>query len=356
MRAPEVRRLALKGRNRVLFYAQLRRNVERLLRDLGPLELPVQRGGAPRCAVACARRRARRARARRAGRQPPPSRARPRQDARGRVRGCHQPAPRYCPGATFAIRARRRDKGWLIDVACPPRSSSARRCRTSSASASTSPALTSRCTSRWTSATLCVLGANSRPPAACPSAFSGGRAVLSGGIDSPVAAYRAMKRGLRCEFVHFSGRPFTGPESIYKAYAQAAQLDRFQAGSRPTSCRWKRPAPAGERRRRPPAGDRPAAADDAHGVGARRARGCRGARDGRLPRAGVVADAPQPHRRGRRRVAPRAPPLVAWDKSEIVREAQDIGTYEIANLPAEDCCTLFASPLAEARAAPGGSR
>jgi thiamine biosynthesis protein ThiI len=44
-------------------------------------------------------------------------------------------------------------------------------------------------------------------------------------------------------------------------------------------------------------------------------------------------------------------PLVAWDKSEIVREAQDIGTYEIANLPAEDCCTLFASPLAETRAA-----
>ena len=45
-------------------------------------------------------------------------------------------------------------------------------------------------------------------------------------------------------------------------------------------------------------------------------------------------------------------PLVAWDKSEIVREAQDLGTYEIANLPAEDCCTLFASPLAETRAAP----
>ena len=48
-------------------------------------------------------------------------------------------------------------------------------------------------------------------------------------------------------------------------------------------------------------------------------------------------------------------PLVAWDKSEIVREAQDIGTYEIANLPAEDCCTLFASPLAETRAAPAGA-
>src|SRR5262249_5240355 len=48
-----------------------------------------------------------------------------------------------------------------------------------------------------------------------------GRALvlLSGGIDSPVAAYRMMRRGLRCDFVHFSGQPLTGPESAYKAYA-----------------------------------------------------------------------------------------------------------------------------------------
>src|SRR4029078_5161043 len=64
---------------------------------------------------------------------------------------------------------------------------------------------------------------------------SSGRALVraSRGIDSPVAAYRMMKRGLRCDFVHFSGRPFTGPESIYKAYAHVAQLDRFQYDSRP---------------------------------------------------------------------------------------------------------------------------
>jgi thiamine biosynthesis protein ThiI len=40
-----------------------------------------------------------------------------------------------------------------------------------------------------------------------------GRAVvlMSGGIDSPVAAYRMMRRGLRCFFLHFSGMPLTGP-------------------------------------------------------------------------------------------------------------------------------------------------
>jgi len=62
-----------------------------------------------------------------------------------------------------------------------------------------------------------------------------GRALvlLSGGIDSPVAAYRAMKRGLRCEFVHFSGRPYTGPESIYKSYAHVAQLERPEVAQQP---------------------------------------------------------------------------------------------------------------------------
>ena len=62
---------------------------------------------------------------------------------------------------------------------------------------------------------------------------SSGRALvlLSGGLDSPVAAYRMMKRGLRCDFVHFSGRPFTGPDSIYKAYALVGKLDRFQGAA-----------------------------------------------------------------------------------------------------------------------------
>ena len=61
-----------------------------------------------------------------------------------------------------------------------------------------------------------------------------GRAValMSGGIDSPVAAYRMMRRGLRCTFLHFSGMPLTGPESIYKAYALVRGLDRFQGASR----------------------------------------------------------------------------------------------------------------------------
>src|SRR6185312_14546676 len=58
-----------------------------------------------------------------------------------------------------------------------------------------------------------------------------GRAVclLSGGIDSPVAALLAMKRGLAVEFVHFSGEPYLDPVAASKAQAQARVLNGFQA-------------------------------------------------------------------------------------------------------------------------------
>ena len=66
-----------------------------------------------------------------------------------------------------------------------------------------------------------------------PVGMSGrGLVLMSGGIDSPVAAYRMMRRGLRCDFLHFSGMPLTGPESVYKAYGLMHQLDRYQGGSR----------------------------------------------------------------------------------------------------------------------------
>src|SRR5262249_8071116 len=59
-----------------------------------------------------------------------------------------------------------------------------------------------------------------------------GRVVMSRGIDAPVAACRMMRRGRRCDFLHFSGMPLTGPESVYKAYGLMHQLDRYQGGSR----------------------------------------------------------------------------------------------------------------------------
>jgi len=104
-----------------------------------------------------------------------------------------------------------------------------------------------------------------------PVGMSGRALVLmSGGIDSPVAAYRMMRRGLRCDFLHFSGMPLTGPESVYKAYGLMHQLDRFQCGSRLYRGGVRENAAAPGVVRREPAADRgatPAHAQDGRGAG-----------------------------------------------------------------------------------------
>ena len=343
--------IVLKGRNRVLFYAQLRRNVQRLLRDLAPLELR-QRGGvlavlspAPAAELA--------------------ERAR---DVLG-VNLLHpalvlDKTPeaaceaaigllRDRPGATFAIRARRRDKGWrLTSQELAIVVGKAVQDELGLGVDLTSPDLEVHL--EVDKRELFAFSERIPGRGGLPVGVSG-RAVclLSGGIDSPVAAYRAMKRGLRCEFVHFSGRPFTGPESIYKAYAQAAQLDRFQGGSRlhvvPFGNVQRQLASAGAARLQVIAQRRlmmrtASALAEREGAEALVTGDSLGQVSSQtLRNLTVVEDAAS---------LPVLRPLVAWDKSEIVREAQDIGTYEIANLPAEDCCTLFASPLAETRAAP----
>ncbi|MGH3143142.1 MAG: tRNA uracil 4-sulfurtransferase ThiI [Gaiellales bacterium] len=343
--------IVLKGRNRVLFYAQLRRNVQRLLRDLGPLELR-QRGGV--LAVL----------------SPAPvdeltERAR---DVLG-VNLLHpalvlDKTPeaacaaaidllRDRPGSTFAIRARRRDKGWrLTSHELATVVGKAVQDEFGLGVDLTHPDLEVHL--EVDKRELFAFSERIPGRGGLPVGVSG-RAVclVSGGIDSPVAAYRAMKRGLRCEFVHFSGRPFTGPESIYKAYAQVAQLDRFQGGSRlhvvPFGNVQRELATAGAARLQVIAQRRlmirtASALAEREGAEALVTGDSLGQVSSQtLRNLTVVEDAA---------TLPVLRPLVAWDKSEIVREAQDIGTYEIANLPAEDCCTLFASPLAETRAAP----
>src|SRR5262249_33111501 len=57
-------------------------------------------------------------------------------------------------------------------------------------------------------------------------------ALLSGGIDSPVAAYRMMRRGCRVEFVHFHGAPYQDRTSRDKAIDLVRLLTRLQLRSR----------------------------------------------------------------------------------------------------------------------------
>ena len=132
----------------------------------------------------------------------------------------------------FAVRARRRDKRFPLTSA-ELGVLIGREIQEAHGLESTCPARTPRCSSRWTR-TRCSCSPRGWPgQGGLPVGMSGrGVVLMSGGIDSPVAAYRMMRRGLRCFFLHFSGMPLTGPESIYKAYALVRGLDRFQGGSR----------------------------------------------------------------------------------------------------------------------------
>ncbi|AXK31603.1 tRNA 4-thiouridine(8) synthase ThiI [Streptomyces armeniacus] len=182
-----------------------------------------------------------------------------------------------------------------------------------------------------------------------------GRALvlLSGGFDSPVAAYRAMRRGLHCEFVHFTGAPFTGPSSTYKAYALARELGRFQGGARLHTVpmgeaqRALRTAGAGElqivaqRRLMVRTADRLAERLRAQALVTGDSLGQVSSQT--LANLTAVADAAR---------LPLLRPLLGWDKAEIMAEAARIGTADISRLHDEDCCSLLVPPRVTTRAAP----
>ena len=180
-----------------------------------------------------------------------------------------------------------------------------------------------------------------------------GRAVvlMSGGIDSPVAAYRMMRRGLRCAFLHFSGMPLTGPESVYKAYALVRGLDRFQGASRlyvvPFGKAQQSLASSGAGRLQVVA-QRRLMLKTAEALAARLHASALVTGDSlgqvssqTLPNITALDDAVS---------LPILRPLVGWDKTEIMAEARRLGTLEISELPDQDCCTLLTPRRAETRA------
>jgi tRNA uracil 4-sulfurtransferase len=185
-----------------------------------------------------------------------------------------------------------------------------------------------------------------------PVGMSGRALVLmSGGIDSPVAAYRMMRRGLRCSFLHFSGMPLTGPESVYKAYGLTRQLDRFQQDSRlfvvAFGTAQRRLASSGAGRLQIMAQRRLMLK-----TGAALARRLRAAAlvtgdslgqvsSQTLTNITALDDAvPLPILR----------PLIGLDKAEIITEARRIDTLAISELPDQDCCSLLTPRQVETKA------
>jgi tRNA uracil 4-sulfurtransferase len=185
-----------------------------------------------------------------------------------------------------------------------------------------------------------------------PVGMSGrGLVLMSGGIDSPVAAYRMMRRGLRCDFLHFSGMPLTGPESVYKAYGLMHQLDRYQGGSRLFVVAFGR-----AQQRLASSG-----ASRLQIVAQRRLMLKTGeVLAGRLGAAALVTgdSLGQVSSQTLTNLAalddavalPILRPLIGCDKLEIMAEARRIRTLALSELPDQDCCTLLTPRHVETRA------
>mgnify|MGYP005811836543 CR=1 FL=1 len=180
-------------------------------------------------------------------------------------------------------------------------------------------------------------------PGGLPVGVSGNVvALLSGGIDSPVAAHRMLKRGCRVVFVHFHSHPFQDATSRAKAADLVRCLTRFQFHSRLYL------VPFGEVQRQiVAAAPGPLrvvlyrrfmariAAEIARREGAKAL--VTGESLGQvasqtLDNLAVIEEAVG---------APILRPLIGSDKEEIVQQARALGSYEISILPDQDCCSLF---------------
>ncbi|WP_239004538.1 tRNA uracil 4-sulfurtransferase ThiI [Paenibacillus tepidiphilus] len=166
--------------------------------------------------------------------------------------------------------------------------------------------------------------------------------LLSGGIDSPVAGWSSMRRGLEVECIHFYSFPYTSEQARQKVVDLARVLSRYSGVIK------LHLVPFTE------------VQTSFTGIGQdnlmitlmRRAmlRIATGLAEREGALALVTGDSlgqvasqtlSSMNAIGRATELPLLRPLVMMDKSEIIDLSRRIGTYELSILPYEDCCTLF---------------
>ena len=166
--------------------------------------------------------------------------------------------------------------------------------------------------------------------------------LLSGGIDSPVAAYRMMRRGCKVQLIHFHSYPILSRASQEKVREIAALLTTHQLRSRLML------VPFGELQQQVVL----SVAPELRVVIYRRLMlriAERLARKGgaqALVTGEVVGQVASQTLENMNVIAASSTleilrPLVGMDKDEITVEARRIGTYGISIIPDQDCCTLF---------------
>jgi len=194
-----------------------------------------------------------------------------------------------------------------------------------------------------------------RGPGGLPLGTAGRVAcLLSGGIDSPVAAHRMMKRGCAVTFVHFHSYPILSRASQEKARELVRLLTTWQHRSRLYLVAFGEiqqqvvlavPGPMRVvvyRRLMVRIAERIARARNAQALITGDVVGQVASQT--LENLSVV---------GSVATLPLFRPLIGMDKEEITAEAMRLGTYPISIIPDQDCCTLFTprNPLTRARLA-----
>ncbi|TVY09629.1 tRNA uracil 4-sulfurtransferase ThiI [Paenibacillus cremeus] len=176
---------------------------------------------------------------------------------------------------------------------------------------------------------------------------SNGKAMLmlSGGIDSPIAGYLAMRQGLRIEAVHFHSYPFTSERSQQKVKDLAAKLSGYSGSIRLHMV---------------PFTDVQTRIHQAYNKNLlitllRRAMMRIAQKLAESHEAGALVTGESLGQVASQTLAsmnaigsvvhlPLIRPLICMEKQEIIDIAQSIDTFELSILPYEDCCTLFLPP------------
>jgi len=179
-----------------------------------------------------------------------------------------------------------------------------------------------------------------------------GKAVLmlSGGIDSPVAGYYALKRGVDIEMVHFFSPPYTSDSALAKAKELTAKLAPYVGGIKFIQVPFtevqeevKAKVPEGYLmtvQRRMMLRLAEAIAHQREALAIFNGESVGQVASQTLESMAAINDVT---------TMPIIRPVATMDKNEIIAVAEKIDTYDLSIMPFEDCCTIFAPPAPKTR-------
>lgn len=169
--------------------------------------------------------------------------------------------------------------------------------------------------------------------------------MLSGGIDSPVAGYLAMKRGMEIQCVHFASPPYTSPQAIEKTKLLAAKIARFGGSIQFLTVPFSRIQEEIKKSipeaylmtimRRFMLRITDQLRENARALAIANGESVGQVASQTLDSMVAINDVTN---------TPIIRPVATMDKLDIIKVAEEIDTFELSIQPFEDCCTVFAPP------------